>query len=267
MEWVIGEGIPDFILGDPYRLNQVLINLVGNAIKFTETGKITVAVHLIENTGAAVRLAFSVKDTGIGIAPDQVSQIFDSFSQAGNDITRKYGGTGLGLTISRQLVELQKGKISVRSELGVGSEFMFDIPFGIADVHEITETQMTQDLDYSTLLSGKKVLVAEDNYVNQILIEHVLKTIGIEVCLVNNGKEAITALQQDPNVDLILMDLQMPLMDGYESTDFIRNELKIQIPVIAMTATAMKGEMEKCLDAGMTDYISKPFEFVDLYKN
>lgn len=262
----IDSNVPDFLSGDPYRLNQILVNLVGNAIKFTESGRITVGVQVIEQRGNEWLMRFSIKDTGIGIPADKIGSIFDSFAQAGSDVSRKYGGTGLGLSISKQLVELQKGSIWVESKFGEGSEFCFEIPYQEAAAETVTGLMRIHDMDFSKLLQGKKVLIAEDNYVNQVLIEHVLQNVGVITTIVSNGKEAIAQLKVKNDFDLILMDLQMPIMDGYKTTAFIRKQLDIGIPIIAMTATAMKGELEKCLEAGMTDYMSKPFEFVDLYK-
>lgn len=265
-EIIIADNVPAFLFGDPYRLNQVLVNLVGNAIKFTEAGKVQLQIQMTSTTDHAGVLRFSVKDTGIGIKEEQLKSVFDSFSQAGTDIARKYGGTGLGLTISKQLVEIQNGKIWVKSEIGKGSEFIFELPYRFAAENEVSGLSRLVDFDFSKLLAGTKVLVAEDNSVNQILIEHVLNTVGVYPTLVNDGKEAIEKLKSGEKFDVILMDLQMPILDGYKTTDYIRNTLKISIPIVAMTATAMKGEIEKCLNAGMTDYMSKPFEFVDLYK-
>jgi PAS domain S-box-containing protein len=262
----IDKDVPNFLIGDPYRLNQVLVNLVGNAIKFTDTGKVVLSVSLkniAENAGV---LRFSVKDSGIGIEEDKLKLVFESFSQAGADVARKYGGTGLGLTISKQLVELQNGKIWVTSKSGEGSEFIFELPYRFAAETDVTGMRRLNDIDFSKLLSGKKVMVAEDNSVNQILIEHVLNSVGIFPTIVNNGREAIQKLKKGAEYDVILMDLQMPILDGYKTTDAIRKDLNISIPIVAMTATAMKGEYEKCLEVGFTDYMTKPFEFVDLYK-
>jgi PAS domain S-box-containing protein len=262
----IDSNVPDFLSGDPYRLNQILVNLVGNAIKFTESGRVTVGVQVVEQKNQAYLMRFSIKDTGIGIPADKIGSVFDSFAQAGSDVARKYGGTGLGLSISKQLIELQKGNIWVESILGEGSEFCFEIPYHEAAAETVTGLMRIHDMDFSKMLQGKKVLIAEDNYVNQVLIEHVLQNVGVITSIVSNGKEAIAQLKVKNDFDLILMDLQMPIMDGYKTTNFIRKQLEIKIPIIAMTATAMKGELEKCLEVGMTDYMSKPFEFVDLYK-
>ncbi|MCX6204623.1 MAG: ATP-binding protein [Bacteroidetes bacterium] len=258
--------VPNFLIGDPYRLNQVLVNLVGNAIKFTEKGKIVLSVSMKNETGNSGVLRFSVKDSGIGIEEDKLKLVFESFSQASVDVARKYGGTGLGLTISKQLVELQNGNIWVTSKYGEGSEFIFELPYRFAAENDVTGMCRLNDLDFSKLLLGKKVLVAEDNSVNQFLIDHVLNSVGIFPTIVNNGQEAIEKLKKGKSFDVILMDLQMPILDGYKTTDFIRTELKNDTPIVAMTATAMKGEFEKCLEVGFTDYMSKPFEFVDLYK-
>jgi len=266
MFFQIDSSVPDFLSGDSYRLNQILVNLVGNAIKFTESGKITIGVQMIEQKVGKSIIRFSIKDTGIGIPAEKIASVFESFAQAGADVSRKYGGTGLGLSISKQLIELQNGKIWVESILGEGSEFCFEIPYEQAAADTVSGLLRIQDLDFSKLLEGKKVLIAEDNYVNQVLIEHVLQNAGIITTIVNYGKEAIAKLNSKNDFDLVLMDLQMPIMDGYKTTRFIRQQLEINIPIIAMTATAMKGELEKCLEVGMTDYMSKPFEFIDLYK-
>ena len=266
LEVNVDEAVPNYLIGDPYRLNQILVNLLGNAIKFTEAGQVSLNISLIKKERQAGIIQCVVKDTGIGIPQDKLKSVFDSFSQAGNEVARKYGGTGLGLTISKQLVEIQQGAISVKSVEGFGSEFIFELPFKFASANEVLGFHSIQDIDFSKLLAGTRVLIAEDNYVNQILIEHVLASVGIKPCIVNNGKEAITKLKEKQQFDVILMDLQMPILDGYKTTDYIRNKLKINTPIVAMTATAMKGEFEKCIEAGMTDYMSKPFEFIDLYK-
>lgn len=266
MEVNVDESVPNYLIGDPYRLNQILVNLLGNAIKFTEAGKVSLNISLVKQEGGSGTIQFTVKDTGIGIPQDKLKSVFDSFSQAGNDVARKYGGTGLGLTISKQLVELQHGSIAVKSAEGFGSEFIFQLPFKFASANDVIGLHRIQDVDFAGILAGSRVLIAEDNYVNQILIEHVLGSVGIKPIIVNNGKEAIAKLKEEKAFDVILMDLQMPIMDGYKTTAYIRNTLKINTPIVAMTATAMKGELEKCIEAGMTDYMSKPFEFIDLYK-
>jgi signal transduction histidine kinase len=261
----IDPAIPDLLNGDPHRLNQVLINLVGNAIKFTDQGEIRIEVALMERHAEQVILSFTIRDSGIGIAPESLPVIFDSFSQAGQDISRRYGGTGLGLTISKQLLQLQGGDISVSSVVGEGSTFRFHLPYLTGSAKELPGITTEPHTDYSNLLTGKSFLVAEDNEINQKLIDYVLRRAGGDVELVSNGAEAIRVLQDGKLVDLIIMDLQMPVMDGYTTTRYIRKDLRMQTPIIAMTATAMKGEQLQCLESGMNEYMTKPFEFADLY--
>jgi CheY-like chemotaxis protein len=261
--------IPDTLHGDPYRLNQVLINLIGNAVKFTEKGSVGVRVGLLDKTENKVSLQFSVIDTGIGIPEGSLPYIFDHFSQGGMDISRRYGGTGLGLAISQRLLQLQGGSISVESAEGTGSVFSFGLTYGYDPTEEATApiAAVTAVLaDYSQCLMGKRFLVAEDNEVNQQLVEHVLRRGGGEVQLAGNGELAIRYLRQGTHYDLIIMDLQMPVMDGYAATQYIRNELHSPIPIIAMTATALIGEQLRCFEVGMNDYMTKPFEFTELYK-
>jgi signal transduction histidine kinase len=262
----IDPAIPQWLIGDPHRLNQVLINLLGNAIKFTDQGHIQVDVTLREQTAGAVALTFTVKDTGIGIPEASVPHIFDSFTQASRDTSRLYGGTGLGLTICKQLLHLQGGDISVTSAIGKGASFQFYLPFGISESAAIERNTVETTQDYSRLLAGKRFLVAEDNEINQKLIDYVLRKAGATVEMFSNGAEAIRHLKQDQVFDLIIMDIQMPEMDGYETTRYIRNDLKLQTPIIAMTATAMKGEQRQCIESGMNEYMTKPFEFTELYK-
>jgi PAS domain S-box-containing protein len=257
--------IPHLLKGDPYRLNQVLINLIGNAVKFTEQGAVDVKVSLQQRTAEQVELLFTVSDTGIGIPAARLPEIFNNFSQAGLDISRKYGGTGLGLTISKQLVQLQGGNISLSSEEGKGSVFSFSLSYGNSEREE-PGAIASAIADNSQLLAGRRILVAEDNEVNQKLVEYVLNKAGGVVQLANDGQKALDLLQKDSSYDLIIMDLQMPVMDGYGATQAIRDEMKLQIPIIAMTATALVGEQVRCLDAGVDEYMTKPFDFKELYK-
>jgi signal transduction histidine kinase len=262
----IDPNIPEHLSGDPHRLNQILNNLLSNAIKFTNEGRINITVAIKEQTTDTITLTFTVTDTGVGIPEESIAWIFDSFSQASQDISRRFGGTGLGLTICKQLLQLQGGDISVQSTVGEGSSFQFFLPFGISDtpVAEIPAQASKPEYDYP--LTGKQVLVAEDNEINQKLIEFVLRKAGGTVTIANNGEEAIQFLQQNNLYDLIIMDLQMPKMDGYATTYYIRNNLRLKTPIIAMTATAMKDEQWQCLHAGMNEYMTKPFEFAELYK-
>ncbi len=257
--------IPENLSGDPTRLTQIIINLVSNAIKFTEKGSVKVAAVLEKKIDQVAHVRFTVTDTGIGIAEDKIDAVFERFNQATNDTTRKYGGTGLGLSIVKRLVELQGGSIHLRSALGVGSVFDFTLP--------LTEQsgEATKDLQANTIHSTpsekKKlhILLVEDNVINQKLAEKHLTNFGYTLDIAGNGKIALGKLQQ-ATYDLILMDMQMPEMDGYEAAIAIRKQLKLTLPIIAMTAHAMSGEKEKCLAIGMNDYISKPFKAADLYQ-
>lgn len=258
--------IPDTLKGDPYRLNQVLVNLIGNAIKFTEQGWIKVQVTAQERTSRQVNLLFTVSDSGIGIPEVSLPTIFDHFSQAGLDISRRYGGTGLGLAICQQLLQLQGGEITVKSKENEGSTFQFRLSYGYKGTPDASAAVTAVLADYSQCLVGKRFLVAEDNEVNQQLVEHVLRKGGGDVRLAGNGEEAVAFLKQGEQYDLIIMDLQMPVMDGYAATRFIRHELQSPVPIIAMTATALVGEQLRCFESGMNDYMTKPFEFAELYK-
>jgi signal transduction histidine kinase len=258
--------IPGRLIGDPYRLNQVLINLLGNAIKFTEQGQIHIRAAVVKRSDQDVVVSFDIIDTGIGISPACLPHIFDSFSQAGEGKDHRYGGTGLGLTICKQLLHLQGGEITAASTSGQGSTFHFHLPYGYIDKPFSDQPVAGPLHDYSNLLTGRRFLVAEDNEINQRLIDYVLTKAGGTVQLANNGAQAIDYLQNDQAFDLIIMDLQMPEMDGYATTKYIRKDLRMHIPIIAMTATAMKGEQLQCLQSGMNEYMTKPFEFADLYK-
>ena len=262
----IAGDIPPVLTGDPHRLNQVLINLLGNALKFTERGHIDIKVSAEYRLADEVVIHFVVTDTGIGIPAESLPYIFDSFSQAGRDISRRYGGTGLGLSICRQLLHLQGGNISASSVEGKGSSFHFYLPYGFKD-RPSTQTAAPEVAgDTSNLLRGRHFLVAEDNEINQKLIDYVLTKAGATVHIAGNGAEAVDILREGQAFDCIIMDLQMPEMDGYTATRCIRKDLRIHTPIIAMTATAMKGEHLQCLESGMNDYMTKPFEFADLYK-
>jgi len=255
------------LLGDSVRLLQILLNLVGNAIKFTHAGKIVVKVKPIQEFGDEVRVRFSVKDTGIGIPKDQLQVIFGSFQQVGNP-THSAQGVGLGLSIVRQLVHLQNGTISVKSEPGQGSVFMFELPFQRAEKHQIPLEigNKHRGFDRSKVVN-LRILLVEDNPLNQMVTNKLLSDWGTKVTIANNGLEAIEALRRQP-FDLILMDIQMPEMDGYEATRFIRAEMPPpidNIPIIALTANAFSGSDDECLKVGMNDYLSKPIEIQNLF--
>ncbi|MHB1922688.1 MAG: Hpt domain-containing protein, partial [Chitinophagaceae bacterium] len=257
--------IPASVTGDPYRLNQILVNLIGNSLKFTEKGEVRVEARLQQITNDQVFIEFCVIDTGIGIPEEKMSTIFDSFTQAGTDITRKYGGSGLGLSITKQLISLQKGKFKIKSKLNEGTTFRFLIPYHFTPSN-IIDLSTPKDSSYMELIRGRSVLVAEDNIINQKVVFYTLQKAGLSSEMANNGKEAIAKLQSGKKYDIILMDIQMPELDGYKTTEYIRQILKSDIPIIAMTATALKGEREKCLGIGMNDYISKPFVPDDLFR-
>ena len=262
----IDKNIPGILNGDPYRLNQILVNLIGNAVKFTQSGGITVQIGIQNKSSDEITLEFRIADTGIGITDDNVNEIFESFTQASIETSRKYGGTGLGLAITKQLLEMQRGSISVESKINSGTTFKFSIPYSYSDAESPMLFASKNVNNYSSLLEGKKFLVAEDNEVNQKVIRHVLQKAGGIADIANNGAEAVFYLKKNSDYDLIIMDLQMPEMDGYAATKYIRNEMHLTIPIVAMTASALKGEKSRCLEIGMNDYLSKPFDFTFLYK-
>jgi len=265
----IDKRIHDHLIGDPTRLSQILLNLVGNAIKFTNHGETRIAAELKNETEEQVEILFSVADTGIGIAKGKLSAIFEGFTQAANDTTRKYGGTGLGLSIVKQLVELQGGSIRVESQPHRGSVFSFNLQFKKSHRRWNEKEKVfggDQEFECSQLV-GLKVLLVEDNILNQVLAKKVLGDWKWDVELAENGLVAVDKISRT-DFDLILMDIQLPEMDGYEATRFIRNKLsgrKAKVPIIAMTAHAFNGEAEKCFLTGMNEYVSKPFEPKDLY--
>jgi signal transduction histidine kinase/CheY-like chemotaxis protein len=256
---IIDASLPVRVLGDPMRLRQVLVNLIGNAIKFTREGGIYVQCMLQEQDGRSVSVAFSIKDTGIGIPEEQLETIFERFNQGDNDTTRKYGGTGLGLAIARQLVLLQGGTITLKSEQGKGSEFTVVLPFDLVDESAVNTPEQAE----AKTAGAQRVLIVEDNLMNQKLAQIMLHNNGFRTVIANNGLEALELLQQQ-SFDVILMDIQMPLMDGCQAARAIRKELQINIPIIAMTAYALDSEREQCIREGMNDYLAKPFTEADL---
>jgi len=258
----IDSSIPNQLLGDPTRLNQILLNLANNAIKFTSTGSVNIYVEPISDTHKDYTILFKVIDTGIGIPADKLELIFDRFTQANSDTTRKFGGTGLGLSISKSLIELQNGQISVESTPDVGSIFSFTITFKKV----ISEMKDSTTNNNTTLISDKqiRILLVEDNILNQKLAIRMLEKFGFLPSLAENGKIAIEKVQKD-TYDVILMDLQMPEIDGYQATSYIRNTLRNTTPIIAMTAHSLVGEKEKCIKIGMNEYITKPFHKTELF--
>lgn len=253
--------IPEVLVGDPVRLHQIILNLLSNAVKFTTHGKITVHVSLLEEDEERVSIEFAVSDTGIGISESKIEKIFENFQQATSGTSRLYGGTGLGLAIVKQLVEAQQGTIHVESKLDAGSTFSFILNFLKTTKTASLETELEAlDADVRDI----KVLVVEDIELNQLLMRTLLDDFGFERDIVANGKIAIEKLKTKA-YDIILMDLQMPEMNGFEATEYIRNTMKLSIPVIALTADVTTVDLEKCRAVGMNDYIAKPIDERLLY--
>ena len=253
----VDELLPDILEGDGTRLTQILVNLIGNALKFTDIGSIEIKITIEGSTDKIINTGIAVTDTGIGIEQDKLKKIFERFQQAEDTVTRKYGGTGLGLSIVNDLVMLQNGAVTVESVFGKGTTFKIIIPYAIS-LQELDKKQFPARQTFiQSNFKNTCVLVAEDNEINQSFIRHLFKTWELNFDLVSNGKQALEMLAVK-KYSLILMDIQMPEMDGYTASQEIRNKLKLNIPIIAMTAHALSGEREKCLSFGMNEYISKP---------
>jgi len=253
--------IPEVVVGDPVRLHQIILNLVSNAVKFTHHGRITVSVRLLEETDTKVKIEFAVKDTGIGIVQNKLDKIFDNFQQASSGTSRLYGGTGLGLAIVRQLVEAQDGSITVESKINEGSRFGFVLDFLKTKANADQEDAL---LELDTELKNIKVLVVEDIALNQLLMRTLLDDFGFGCEIAGNGLIAVEKMQTQ-SFDIVLMDLQMPEMNGFEATEYIRNILKSNIPIIALTADVTTVDLAKCKAVGMNDYIAKPIDEKLLY--
>ncbi len=262
---VIDPNLPGKVVGDVVRLRQVLINLMGNAVKFTSDGMIELGISQISRSGDDLRLMFSVRDTGVGIAEDKQAKMFEHFTQADSSTTRSFGGTGLGLAICKQLVELMGGNIGIDSQLGVGSRFYFVLTMKVA--HDqgspdapSSQRPVSEDIDL-TPPQDLQILLAEDNPINQVFARRVLEKLGAKVTLANNGQEALDLVQQQ-RFDMVMMDCQMPVLDGYEATRQIRKlgGEYLNLPVIALTAFAMAEDRDICLAAGMNDYVTKPVD-------
>ncbi len=261
--------IPQKVVGDPVRLFQILLNLAGNAVKFTEQGEVTIIINKQKEDNDNIYLEFLIKDTGIGIDPEKLPTLFEPFVQASPDTTRKYGGTGLGLSISKRLVEMQGGTISAESELGKGSVFSFRVNYkkyvpGAKQYVPAPEKDLMNGRD----LSGLRILLAEDNRISQRVGVKTMSKWGILVDVAENGRQAVEIVSSNP-YDLVLMDVQMPEMDGFEATRQIRSFLSnpaSKVPIVAMTASVISLDKAKCIELGMNDYISKPFKPEELYK-
>jgi signal transduction histidine kinase/CheY-like chemotaxis protein/HPt (histidine-containing phosphotransfer) domain-containing protein len=255
---------PAYIFGDPTRLNQILINLINNAIKFTSQGEVKLSCEIKSIEHDIVQFVFKVQDTGIGIPADKINSVFERFNQGNTETTRKYGGNGLGLAIVKQLVEIQNGDIHLKSKEGIGSEFIVKISYPISYENKKIETNNINA--QLKIISNKplNVLLAEDHKLNQRLAITYLSDFGLSVDLAENGIEAVEKFKSK-QYDLVLMDIQMPLLDGYHAAKQIREASNSNVPIIAMTANIMANEREKCLSYGMNDYLSKPFKEIDLY--
>ena len=254
--------IPTVLLGDAARLHQIILNLVSNAVKFTSKGNIVVSVDLLNEDANQAIIRFAIEDSGIGIAENQMLTIFEKFQQANHETSSLYGGTGLGLAIAKQLVEKQGGTIDVKSKIGEGSTFIFTLSFEKTKAEVAFETEI---MVLGTEMKAIKVLIAEDVALNQFLIRTILDDFGFSWDIAANGKIVLEKLKTHV-YDIILMDLQMPEMNGFEATEYIRKTMKSNIPIIALTANVTKVDVEKCKTVGMNDYITKPIDEKSLYQ-
>ncbi len=265
---MIDEDLPDAVIGEPVRLGQILTNLISNAIKFTNVGKVTIAASLLSQDADSTTISFEVMDTGIGIPADKQESVFESFTQASSDTTRKYGGTGLGLTITKRLLEMQGSQIKLQSEPGKGSTFYFDLKLKKSDLKLGSDAGSDKPV-VTKSLKGTRILLAEDNQINVLLAKQFLKQWDVECDVAENGVIAVQ-LAKTNNYDMILMDLQMPQMDGYSAAEEIRKlepvEIYSKLPIIALTASAMLDNKDRAFVVGMDDYVSKPFNPDDLYR-
>lgn len=269
LKFRVDEKIPQFVVGDPFRLNQILLNLLSNAVKFTKEGTVSLLVSMVADKGENVTLKFDIIDTGIGIPKDKLASVFESYTQAYTDITRRFGGTGLGLAITRQLVTMQGGQINLDSEIGKGTTFSVQLDFvkGVID-NESSAEELIAELLEKRDFDGMRVLLVEDNQMNQFVANQVLELWNIKVDFADDGLQAVNLLKEN-DYALVLMDLQMPVMSGYEATAYIRdrtNRLRNpEIPIIALTADAFPETKKKVMESGMNDFVTKPLEQNDLY--
>lgn len=263
----VADEIPSSIVGDKDRFNQILINLIGNAIKFTQQGRVHVDATVVQIDEDEVTVNVAVSDTGCGISDDDKTRLFTSFMQLDGSPTRKHGGTGLGLSISKQLVDMMKGTIGLESAVGTGSKFWFQLSFAVAPKAVEADSIESEDARKHKVanVANRLVLVAEDHPINQMVAIMELEELGLTVDVVSNGEEAVQAASSK-NYSLIFMDCQMPVLDGFIATQKIRTGPNADVPIVAMTAHAMKGDRQRCVAAGMDDYLSKPFEQADLIR-
>ena len=243
-------------LGDPHRLSQVLFNIVGNAIKFTQAGYVRVTSNLARGENDICHVSFTIEDTGVGMDMIYLTKVFEAFSQEDASITRKFGGSGLGLSIARSIVQIMGGTIQIESEKGKGTRVNIRIPMRISN--DKTKQEIVEMTDLQKSLKGLRVLAVEDNELNRMVLQVILKKCEVIVSIAHNGQEAIDLIQSK-EFDIVLMDVQMPIVDGLEATKYIREELKLTIPIIGLSANAMREEVEICKQAGMNDYLVKPY--------
>jgi len=260
------DGMPPFLIGDRVKLNQIFLNLVGNAVKFTRQGEISIEAEIESQDDKTIEVVFSISDTGVGIAADKLETVFESFTQEGDDTTRKFGGTGLGLTITRKFIEAQGGKIWLESSAGEGSTFYFKLAFGYEFEPRIEKDNAQWSKNFDSI-GTKRILVAEDNLMNQLVLRKLLERWSPSILFVDNGKEAIKALENE-SFDLAFFDVQMPIMDGIEAVQLWRKKEALsaieRTPIIALTADAFKESRDRVLVAGMDDFLSKPIEVSEL---
>jgi signal transduction histidine kinase len=280
LRFALDRNLPPALIGDSLRLQQIFINLVDNAYKFTESGSITIRAYVSKTGSNDVTLTFAVEDTGIGMSSKHMEEIFAAFNQADNSYSRKYGGIGIGLAITREMVELMGGEISVSSEEGKGTVFTFSCSFQLAAIDSVPPAQKEEFADMETpnddtnaILRGMRILLVEDNEINTLIAAELLKAVGVDVTTAENGSEALNRLAESvradggPPFDLVLMDLQMPVMDGYEATKIIKETPEYKdIPVYALTAHAFPEEKERCLSLGMGEHLTKPIDVETFYK-
>lgn len=260
-ELIIDDSIPENLIGDPTKLSQIFMNLINNALKFTKNGSVIIKVNLVSFQEENTTIAFAIEDTGIGIAPDKLDTVFENFAQGSVEINRKYGGTGLGLTIVKKLTTLLGGQIKLTSTLGKGSVFTLELPFEVDQNTEIKkDIKLSSDL---TLLKNKKVLIVEDNKINQMITKRMLESKGICCEVIDNGEDSIVAVREN-NFDLVLMDVHLPGINGTIATQKIR-EFNTKIPVIALTAISLDENRDMLLSFGMNDVVTKPFVPEEFY--
>jgi signal transduction histidine kinase/CheY-like chemotaxis protein len=263
----IDDAIPEIVICDPTKLSQIIINLVNNALKFTKNGHVRLIAKIEEVQDQTIRINFQVSDNGIGIPEDKQSEIFESFSQGSIEINRKYGGTGLGLTIVKRLVELLGGTITLNSKVGLGSTFTFSLPFEVSSVEAVVEPEVTPvEVQLEMVIEGKRILLVEDNKINQMITRKMLENRGMYCRILDNGEDCVTLLRKEAqNFDLVLMDVHLPGINGTIATQQIR-EFNTTIPIIALTAISLNENREMLLSFGMTDVLTKPFEPEKFYK-